>query len=54
MSSQLQGLHDLVHLLLNVVSVLNTLLLAVDALFGAQQARRRADEVSAANSAARR
>jgi hypothetical protein len=29
----LQGLHQLVHLLLNVVSVLNTILLAIDALF---------------------
>jgi hypothetical protein len=34
MDTTLEGIHQLVHLLLNIVSVLNTILLAVDALFG--------------------
>ncbi len=54
MNGTFQGLHDLVHLLINVVSVLNTLLLALDAVLGSSAARNVSKGVSEANSASRR
>ncbi len=50
----LQALHDFVHVLINVVSVLNTILLALDAALGSSQSVRRRPGETAAEPTARR